>query len=117
MEVNLGDLLPKGSKVFSGRKEGDEARKKLALDFYDSNEEKMTIIIPAYTLSVNPAFFLSLFGISIRLLGEEKFKQKYIFECDDVIRKNIEEHIKSALKKSDVLKNALGKSDILDHLR
>jgi hypothetical protein len=101
--VDMKSFIKNGIKVFSGRQEGSSIRKKLNLDEYDNNDEIVCINIPDFVWSMNSSFFLSCFGDSIRKLGKEKFKTKYIFNCDSIIQKQIEEGISQALKTSNVL--------------
>jgi hypothetical protein len=88
-------------KVLSGRPNGAAYREKLNLDNEDKSTDIVSVIIPDLFFSVNSSFFLGCFGKSVRFLGENKFRQKYIFECDEVIReKCIEDGISRALNDS-----------------
>lgn len=103
MKIYLSDCIKSGSKVLSGREEGNEARKKFKLDKKDKIEEKIEVEVPESIYSINISFFLGLFGKSIRDLGEDKFKSKYKFICDEFIQQNIDDGIKKALRVSNVL--------------
>ena len=93
-------------KVLAGRIEGAEYRKELHLDKIDkeieSTEVKIEINIPQYFLSITSSFFLGCFGKSIRNLGESKFRERYIFTCDDALRTGIEDGISRALNDSKI---------------
>lgn len=102
MMINLKEYFDNEVKVLSGRKIGKEHRKKFHLNRLDEEDDIINIIIPDDIYSINTSYFLELFGPSIRKLGEDKFRKKYVFECDDVIRLNIEDFIELALKNSDV---------------
>ena len=82
-----------------GRPEGEKARKDLKLDEFDKNDESIEIIIPDDTLSVNSSFFSGMFQKSLKELGEEEFRKKYIFKCNKklIIEVNIEKNIKICL--------------------
>ena len=62
------------------------------------------IVIDKNVYSFNSSCFLGLFGKSIRELGENKFREKYQFECTDLIRMNIEDGINDATNNVDTLR-------------
>ena len=93
-EMDRGGAI---STSFSGRSEGREVRKVHELDKKDGDGCVYDVYIPRNTTSINPSFFLGLFYSSIKKLGMEKFKKKYVFCYDelqdslrDVIRSNVE---------------------------
>ena len=101
-KINIQEFRKDGSKIFSGRDIGIEAREKLDLNEKDLDEEKYTIIIPQDTYSITGSFFGGLFSDSIIKLKEEKFRQKYIFKCSqgdlsEVLQNDIEEGIYDAI--------------------
>ncbi len=104
MKIDLGKCLVKGNKVFSGREFGEKVRRDLNLERLDNTNEKIEIIIPEDTFSLNASFFLGAFGPSVRNLGANKFKEKYIFKCEDIIKESIDDGIERALKSSNVLR-------------
>lgn len=87
------------SNCFTGRKEGQEARRELRLDEKDRDSETYEVMIPASTTSFNASFYLGLLFPSISYLGSmEAFDKKYIIRYDEldealqpIIRANIEE--------------------------
>lgn len=88
----------KKSKVFSGREAGNRERQKLKLDDKDNDQEVYQIEIPD-VYSINASFFLGCFGASIRKLGENKFKKKYIFKTDnEALSINISDGIQRAVR-------------------
>lgn len=88
-----------GSKVLSGREEGEMMRKKLKLDTRDFDEKKYSILVPE-VFAVTASYFLACFGKSVRSLGKEKFEKKYIFKCNNnvSIENNIKDGIDSVIK-------------------
>lgn len=108
VNIDLSKEIKIGSKVFSGRLMGEELRIKYLLDEEDKIKEKVFIKFPKDTFSLNASFFLGMFGKSVIALGEEAFKNKYIFDCNDTIHKSIEDGINRALKSA--LKGSLKSS-------
>ena len=88
----------KESQVFSGRRRGEACRKKFDLERLDRLPGTVEVHIPADTYSVNSAFFLGCFGESVRALGKERFFNKYIFVCSDVILEEFLRYADIALK-------------------
>lgn len=103
MVIKLNEYQEQKSKVFSGRTLGKSLRLKLDLDKYDNGEEEIVIEIPDETISINSSFFLGLLSESIIYLGEEKFRKKYKFICKNQIMEDVDDGIKKALKRSNVL--------------
>ena len=79
-KINLLNFRSNGSKIFSGRDKGIDARKKLKLNELDSQEQKIEVIVPKDTWSINSSFFGGLFESSIINLKEDGFRKKYIFK-------------------------------------
>ena len=102
--INLLNFRSNGSKIFSGRDKGIDARKKLKLNELDSQEQKIEVIVPKDTWSINSSFFGGLFESSIINLKEDGFRKKYIFKFDDgaalseELQHNIDEGIYESLK-------------------
>lgn len=103
MNINLESIRQAKSRVFSGREFGKTVRIKYNLDELDISAEQITIVIPEDTISFNSSFFLGLFDKSIRNLGEDEFRRKYLFISTDIIGKSIEDGIKRAQKNSNAL--------------
>ncbi len=77
--IRLEQYQNKG--IFTGRLQGEEARKAIGLDNLDS--EKDVVIqfeIPANTTSFNPSFYLGLLYDSYEKLGLEGFEKRYSFK-------------------------------------
>ncbi|HZK56574.1 MAG TPA: hypothetical protein VFC84_20650 [Desulfosporosinus sp.] len=104
MVINLEKFKETNVKVLSGRDNGQALRKKLNLDEKDKTGEIVSVVIPDDLYSINSSYFLGLFGASIRALGESRFRERYIFKCDEIIQKNVEDGISRALKESNVLR-------------
>lgn len=96
-KIVLGENLPSNTKILSGRDVGEAARKYFHLDEKDLLDEIITVNIPEKIWTVSASYFLGCFGKSIRHFGEEKFREKYIFDCSDIFYENIEDGIARAL--------------------
>ncbi|WP_053984981.1 hypothetical protein [Niameybacter massiliensis] len=99
--IKLDKMLKEGSKILSGRDEGKIARQKANLDQLDTSNNIINIEISEKIYSINPSFFLGMFSLSYQKLGEDKFREKYKFICNNIIRRNIEEGIARAKKEFD----------------
>ncbi len=86
------------STSFSGRSEGREVRKVHKLDEKDKDDCVYDVYIPHNTTSINPSFFLGLFYSSVKKLGMEKFKKKYVF-CYDELQENLRNVIRNNIEK------------------
>ena len=100
--INIQEFRRSGSKIFSGRDVGIEARKKAKLNEKDKDGEQYEIIIPSDTYSISGSFFGGMFSDSVITLKEEAFRSKYIFrfstgELNDSLRGDIEEGIYDAV--------------------
>lgn len=90
-------------KVLSGVDLGVTARKTFNLDLLDSQENIVTIQIPDEVYSVNSSFFSGMFQKSLKTLGEKVFRERYLFECDDIIKMNVENGISNIVNTMDLL--------------
>lgn len=92
------DFSKLGGPVYVGRERGNSVRKKFSLDKLDQDPETVSVIVPDNTFSINPSFFLGLFGESIRTLGSrEAFLKKYRFKIPKHLQSSIEAYISRAL--------------------
>nr|DAY89475.1 MAG TPA: protein of unknown function DUF4325 [Caudoviricetes sp.] len=102
-KINLHKYRTNGSKIFSGRDRGCDARRALKLDELDETTDKIIVSIPKDTWAINSSFFGGLFEASVIKLKENCFRQKYQFQFDDgtplssTLQSNIEEGIFDAL--------------------
>ena len=101
--IILNEIKGKIYKVLSGGDLGAEAREFFGLDLIDSQENIVTFVVPDEVFSVNSSFFSGAFQKSIKALGVEKFRERYLFECDDIIRMNIENGIFNIANTVDLL--------------
>lgn len=89
-------------KVLSGRDNGVNLRYKLDIERIEKEHNEIKIIIPNDVYALNSSFFLGWLGKNVKKLGKESFEKKYIFECNDIVRLNIEDGINDALNNIDV---------------
>lgn len=91
------------STSFSGRPEGEAVRKKLKIAKLDKDHYKYVITMPPDTTTFNPSFYLGLLFESIKVLGMEKFKEKYVISIDNLYdepKLTIAEDINYALQRA-----------------
>ena len=98
--IILGDHLPSNKRILSGRDTGEAARKRYKLDVLDADDETIIVKIPDKIWTLSASFFLGCFGNSVRKLGEDNFRKKYIFDCDELFIPNIDDGIYRALHTS-----------------
>ncbi|MCI8485985.1 MAG: hypothetical protein HFJ20_02595 [Clostridia bacterium] len=103
IDVELKKFI-QNAKVISGRDKGKTLREKIKIEDKDKDNETYNIIIPEEVYSFNSSCFLGMFGESIKKLGEEKFREKYKFNCTDLINMNIEDGIRDALNDANTLR-------------
>ena len=97
MKSILELTVKKGSKVLSGRSEGEKMRKQLKLDIRDDDKETYEIRVPEL-FAITASYFLACFGISVRKLGKDGFNNKYRFvTSQNSIKKNIATGIEGSL--------------------
>lgn len=102
--INLQEEISSGSVILSGRDKGENLRKRINLDQMEEQENEIVIVIPDSIVSFNSSYFLGLFTESVvKAKSREKFLEKYKFECDEYIRKDIEDGIAEALKTHNLL--------------
>lgn len=102
--INLQDKISSGSIILSGRDKGEMLREKLNLEQLEQDNEEVVIIVPESIVSFNSSYFLGLFTPSIKKYrSREKFLEKYKFECDEYIGKDIEDGITEALKSNNLI--------------
>jgi len=84
--IDLGVYRSPESRVYAGRARGEQVRKATKLDDIDQTQRSVHVIVPADVFSINTSFFLGMFGPSIRALGAELFRRKYVFEGKSISR-------------------------------
>lgn len=92
------------STVYTGRPQGEGVRKELCLDRLDKSDSIIKFSFPKDTTTITPSFFLGLLYSSIKSIGFEKYKKKYLFEFDgmnsevsQILESDIEEGERNAL--------------------
>jgi hypothetical protein len=83
VEFNLNKYRGPKSTLYTGRPQGEAARKDLGLDQFDSSPKRAVFVIPRGTTSFNPSFYLGLLFESFSKLGLGKFEEKYVFRFED----------------------------------
>lgn len=101
--IDFNKEIDQKIRIISGRDKGEKLRKKFDISTLDKKDEIIEIIIPSKFYSFNSSYFLGCFGPSVRKFGKENFKTRFIFKCDDIIMKNINDGIEEALKTSNLL--------------
>lgn len=107
-KIELKEIINPRSVTLSGRTNGENAREHFNLEVKDTDAEIYKIIIPNQIRTFNISYFLGMFSLSIDKLREERFREKYIFECENEnlskgIKSDIDEGIEWALEKGDIL--------------
>lgn len=104
MRINLQDKISAGSIILSGRDKGEMLRDKLRLEQLEEDNDQIVIVVPESIVSFNSSYFLGLFTPSVKKYKtREGFLQKYTFECDEYISKDIEDGISEALKRNNLI--------------
>ncbi len=104
-KIDLSVIQSKKYKVLSGVDLGVLARKHFKIDDLDTQSAPVTLVVPKDVFSLNSSFFSGLFHDSIVKLQEKGFREKYIFECTDIIRKNVENGIFYVLNTKNLLED------------
>lgn len=101
--IDMKDYIG-SKKIISGRKNGSEIREKLKIKDLEDNNDIIKIIIPMDVLSFNSSYFLGMLGESVRRYGsKESFLKKYVFECNEIVKININDGIIDALNNNNAL--------------
>jgi hypothetical protein len=88
------------TKLISGRKKGESARKHWNLDALDKAPGIVEVKVPEKVITLNSSFFLGMFTQSVRALGPDQFKKKYVFTGHAAIESDVNSGILQALKTS-----------------
>jgi len=87
-----------GGPVYSGRKKGENANKKINLNNLNDEFKYIEIEIPDDTYSINSSFFLGLFGPIIKKFNSmDSFLNKYQFKCNEDFMVIIKQFVQIAL--------------------
>ena len=104
-KMDISVIQSKKYKVLSGVDLGKAARSFFKIDDLDEQTTHVTVVVPKDVFSLNSSFFSGLFHDSIVKLKEEGFRRKYIFECTDVIKKNVDDGIFYVLNTKNILED------------
>lgn len=103
--IDLSVIERKKYKVLSGVDLGKQARSFFKLNELDAQDGSVTLVVPNDVFSLNSSFFAGLFHDSIIKLKETGFREKYVFECTEIIRKNVENGIFYVLNTKNLLED------------
>lgn len=92
-KIDISKFDGKAHRVLSGADAGEDMRKRCELDRIDREEQQIVLEVPEDVISLNSSYFSGLFQKSLVLLGEQKFREHYQFQCTGLIRENIEDGI------------------------
>lgn len=102
--VDLDDYRNKGVILLSGRAKGEAVRSQLRLEEVDRDPTgTITFLVPDEIVSLNISFFLGLFSKSVKSLGEEAFRAKYIIRGPAEIEEDVDGGIRQALRDTNPL--------------
>ncbi len=104
-KIDLSMIQNKKYKVLSGVDLGKQSRKFFKIDDLDAQSAPVTLVVPKDVFSLNSSFFSGLFYDSIAKLKEAGFREKYVFDCTDIIRKNVENGIFYVLNTKNLLED------------
>lgn len=103
-ELDLQTFRGPKSTVFTGRPQGEDARKKLDLEKKDGGDFLIRFRLPADTTTITPSFFLGLLYESIKKIGVEGYRKKYLFDLGnldadraEILKKDIAEGERNAI--------------------
>lgn len=105
-KLNLHEFIGRKDTALVGRENGQkllERLKKNNIIFktIESNNKKIIIEIPKRIITINKSFFLGFLSTRIQELGKDAFIEKYNFNTNEHIIKQIkDEYINYALKDS-----------------
>lgn len=105
MKINFAEL---GMPVFTGRERGRRAREQLRLDQHDLSNEVVEMNVPDDVYSITSSYFLGFLGKSVRLLGREGFRQKYLFVAPAHVEDKIDDWITRALREKNTVLRGVG---------
>lgn len=77
--IDLTPCITPGIGLLVGEDRGKLVRSKVNLDKSDRTTEQFTVVFPDFVYSINSSFFRGLFENSLKFLGEENFKARYLF--------------------------------------
>jgi hypothetical protein len=82
----------------TGKDRGLHGRVFFEVDALDQTSESVQVIVPDHLDNISTSYFLGLFSKSIKSLGEDAFRSKYIFHSPKTaISRQIEHGIKLSL--------------------
>lgn len=94
-KINLNDYRIPGSRIFFGKKKGEEARIASKIDEKIKSGAEIIIQIPDDILSVNPSFLEEFLMNAVRALPKDEFFKKIHFENNSFY--NIDKDLKEAI--------------------
>lgn len=83
IKIKLSEFKNPKARLFTGRPQGQDVRRKLDLDKIDNTKNiKVIFVVPGDVVSFTPSFYLGLLFPSYKALKKEGFEGKYFFEID-----------------------------------
>lgn len=83
--IDFSDFADAEARVLAGRPRGKSCRDSRDLDYLDTRENvTVSLLVPARIRSVTSSFFLGMLAPSIRRLGEDGFRRRYILVGEHV---------------------------------
>ena len=99
MQIDLTKLVGRDGAVLAGMERGVAARDLFVLDSLDCGPEDVVISAPDHLEAISPSFVQGFLAGSLKHLGEEGLKNKYKFDLDEHLRKDIDSGVKRLLMK------------------
>lgn len=93
--INLGIASGDGRvRNLAGKERGLNARDELKIDYYDTVEGKVTVVVPEEMYAVTSSFFLGLFSKSAKKFKTKNdFLNHYDFVCSSLMKRQIDHGI------------------------
>jgi hypothetical protein len=104
--IELAKYTDRDAGVLAGRGRGEAVRKAEKLSEIDSDAAaRVEVVIPEHVFSVNSSFFLGMFTLSIRRLGPDEFRRRYLFSGPNA-KAIVEDGIRKAMLTASPLQSA-----------
>lgn len=78
--LDLGDVIEPTHDLLTGASWGRDIRTRLDLDRYDREGTVVRIHVPDWVIALTSSFVRGLLQASILNLGEDRFRERYVFD-------------------------------------